>query len=172
MTKKSTGEPSEPPHSLIHPVELLEATNTSASPSFGGPPPTHEKTLSSVGPPSSLEAVPSSMHFPAPVTTIAQSVLPQNQTTPTMTHITIPPLPNGSAPIRYVIPTSPPFFSNTVSPRNPQMTTVTPFASNLHTTNTIIGTGVISQPQNHQQLTAGTIPTPPLAFYRQTPLAQ
>nr|KAJ0215274.1 hypothetical protein LSAT_V11C300149320 [Lactuca sativa] len=36
----------------------------------------------------------------------------------------------------------------------------------------MIGMGVISQPQNHQLLMADNIPTPPLTFYHQTPMAQ
>nr|KAJ0224304.1 hypothetical protein LSAT_V11C100021430 [Lactuca sativa] len=52
-------EPSEPPYSPIRPMASLEATNTPAAPSSGGPPPSLEAAPSSGCPPQSLEAAPS-----------------------------------------------------------------------------------------------------------------
>ncbi|KAL7585529.1 hypothetical protein Lser_V15G45676 [Lactuca serriola] len=178
MTKKTTGEPSEPPHTRIHPMGSLEVTDTSAAPSssgqlptpkipstFGDPPLSFKATLAFSGSPPYLVTTPPPDSFLTPVTKAAQAILPQNQKIPTMTPITIPTLPNNNTPSRYAIPTSPPFFSNTVGSHHAQMTTVTPFASNIHTNNAMIGMTIVSQPQNHQLLMAGNTPMPPLKFY-------
>nr|KAJ0195327.1 hypothetical protein LSAT_V11C700367400 [Lactuca sativa] len=182
MTKKTTGEPSEPPHSPIHPMASLEPTNTPAAPSSGGPPPSLEAAPSSSGPPHLSKQrhhpvayhclLNHNHHLVACHHLLRQHHHPSQTSPSSLTHATPPPFSNNGVPNQYIVPPLTPFFPNIIGSSNPQTPPITPFVNILHTNITIIGPSVIPQPQNHPSLMASTASTSPLMLYQQIPMAQ